>query len=185
MEMKRARLHHQEETKRRQSGFSLLEMMIAMSLIAVGMLSIAAMLLQAMSSGRSSNQIGTALSIIQMTAEQAQGIPWVTSAPNNPPSWSTPGWLVVARSRCVQGGAINNPPLNCPAGTIPMIQEIPDGGGGLIPVVDEIYTVTWRVTDDPAKAGMRRIDNKVQWNDETRQAREIVRSIEKFNWDGP
>ncbi len=72
-------------TQRRSAGFSLLEALIALSILGVGLLALAAMQLHAMRGGESGRRTSEAAAIAQARMEQLQRATWTDVAP-------TGGW---------------------------------------------------------------------------------------------
>lgn len=72
-------------SRRRSGGFSLLEAMIALSILGLGLLALAAMQLHAMRGGASGRRTTEAAAIAQTRMEQLQRTTWTSVAP-------TGGW---------------------------------------------------------------------------------------------
>ena len=71
---------------RGSAGFTLLEMMIAMSILGFGLLGVGAMQIQALEFGRRARHHTQAATIVQRQLEALNRQPWATLAP-------TPGWV--------------------------------------------------------------------------------------------
>ncbi len=87
----------QTRRKRAERGFSLIEVMIAMTVFAVGMITLSAVQVQAMRSGSSSRHATQAAAIAKSQMEQLQRLAWAQIGP-------TAGWTAaVQRNNTVQG----------------------------------------------------------------------------------
>ena len=75
---------------RRRAGFTLLEIIVALGVFGVGMLSLTAMQLHAMRGGSSGRHASQAAAIAQSRMEELQRLQWTNAAlaPNN--TWSAP-----------------------------------------------------------------------------------------------
>jgi prepilin-type N-terminal cleavage/methylation domain-containing protein len=74
--------------RRRSGGFTLIEAMIAMSILALGLLALAAMQLHAMKGGASGRNTSEAAMIAQTQMERLQRETWTNVAPTG--GWTTP-----------------------------------------------------------------------------------------------
>jgi len=88
-----------ERTRRKCAarGFSLIEVMIAMTVFALGMVTLSAVQVQAMRSGSSSRHATQAAAIAKSQMEQLQRLDWAQIGPTT--GWTTP----VERNNTVQG----------------------------------------------------------------------------------
>jgi prepilin-type N-terminal cleavage/methylation domain-containing protein len=75
---------------RRTSGLTLIEVMIALTILGVGLLSLAAMQLEALRGGRSGHVDTYATTIAQDKLEELRRISWSAAAMNATGNWSTP-----------------------------------------------------------------------------------------------
>ncbi|MCZ6782494.1 MAG: prepilin-type N-terminal cleavage/methylation domain-containing protein [Proteobacteria bacterium] len=82
--------------RRSRAGFTLVEIMIALTILAFGLLTVAAAQLHAMRGARSGKHTSQALAIAQSQMEQLQRMRWTSLAPTG---W-TPGVVV---SKTVEG----------------------------------------------------------------------------------
>jgi prepilin-type N-terminal cleavage/methylation domain-containing protein len=80
---------HQNETDRSDTGFTLLEIAISLAILAFGLLSLAAMQLQAMGAGRSGRHTTQALALAESQMEQLHRMRWTSLAPA---SWASIPW---------------------------------------------------------------------------------------------
>lgn len=82
------RVTHRPSRGHRSAGFSLLEAMIAMSILALGLLALAAMQLHAMQGGASGRRATEAAAIAQTRMELLQRQTWASVAPTG--GWTAP-----------------------------------------------------------------------------------------------
>ena len=137
--------------KNRSEGFSLLEVTISLGILGYGMLSIAAMQLQALSFGANGKQYRQAVEIAKDQMELVQILPWTELAPTT--GYEAPAWI------SVPGYA---------AGELPVRVDLPDAVDG---AVDQVYTVAWRVADANVDATLREVDVRVTWTEASQRAR--------------
>ena len=74
---------------RGSSGLTLIEVMIALTILAVGLLSLAAMQLEALRGGRSGHVDTFATTLAQNKAEELRRIAWASASLNPTGNWST------------------------------------------------------------------------------------------------
>jgi len=137
--------------KRRSEGFSLLEAAISLGMLGFGMLSIAAMQLQALSFGAGGHQYRQAVEIAKDQMELAQILPWADLTPTT--GFEAPAWI------SVPGYA---------AGELPVRVDLPDAVDG---AVEQVYTVEWRVADANVAATLRDLDVRVTWTEQSQRTR--------------
>ena len=133
---------------REQGGFTLIEVMVALSVLAVGLLALLLMQAQTIRDGSRGKHSTTAAMLARDQLEQIQRMPY--SDPDLAPVvWTTPPWLA--------NGA--NPALN--PGEIPA--RVGNARGT---VTEQLYTVFYRVIADPGgNPDLRSIDLEVAWNE--------------------
>ncbi len=125
------------------SGFTMIEVMIALVILGFGLLTMALMQLQALSGGRAGRHSSQAAVIARDQMETFQQLVWAdVPAAIDPQLVQTAGW------------------------TAPVtVNRQPTGGAG----VEQAYAVTWRITDViPVPAGptwLKNVDIRVTWSE--------------------
>ena len=135
-----------------QAGFTLLELMITVSLLAIGALGLALAQLQALSDGNRARHRTNAATIARDQMEYIQGMGFSESslAAMAGTGFATPPWL-------------KNADLALAAGEIPLRVDRPGGAMNEI-----VYTVNYRVAADdgtPPNPALRVVDLEVIWNE--------------------
>jgi prepilin-type N-terminal cleavage/methylation domain-containing protein len=123
-----------DRRRRGQQGLSLIEVLVAMSVLGVGLLAMLAMQLHAMRGGQAGRHVTDAAQVAQDRMEIFQRIDWDDAALADTGGWVLGGDV---QTRAVQGGAAGNVPMN--------------------------YNVDWRITDDPVNPKLRLVDVRVTW----------------------
>lgn len=109
------RLRHAR--KRGERGFTLIEVLVAMGILATGLLAVSAAQLYAMRGGRSGRHTTDAAEIAQTQIEELNRLAWTDANLAQTAGWTT----AVTRDRQVET----------------------DG----VPVVEQTYSLTWRITN--------------------------------------
>jgi len=136
------------------NGFTLLELMITLAIVAVGLLAMIMMQIQAMRDGsRGRHRTGAAM-IARDEVERIQNTPFSDTSLDvmNPLVWATPPWLD------------NTADATLAPGEIPV--QVTQPGGD---IRDLVYTIWYLVgADDPASPNpdLRRVDVEVVWSEE-------------------
>ena len=138
----------------RTEGFTLLELMITLGIMAVGLLAMVMMQIQAMRDGSRGRHRTGASMIARDEIERIQNMPFSTPAMDvmSPVAWATPPWLD------------NGSDGTLAPGEIPV--QVTQPGGD---VRDLVYTVWYQVgPDDPGtpNTDLRRVDLEVVWSEE-------------------
>ena len=139
---------------RRAGGFTLLEIMITLTVVGIGLMAMMMMQVQALKDGsRGRHRTGAAM-IARDQIERIQNMPFSDTALDvmDPLNWTTPPWLANGSD------ATLNP------GEVPV--AVSQTGGS---VRDIVYDVHYLVgPDDPADPNpdLRRVDLEVIWNEE-------------------
>jgi len=132
-------------------GFTLIEVTIALAVLAIGLLGVAVMQLQALSGGRHARHATEAAVIARDQMENFQRLAWT-----DPQLDDTGGWTPVAN---VQS------------------QVLAEDTGM---VVQQTFGITWRITDvDPN--WMKDVDVQVSWNPPVGPPRTVTLSSVRYN----
>jgi len=148
---------------RRRGGMTLVEMMIALGIMAFGILTMALMQVAALKQGTQGQHTSDAAAVGRTYLEQVHRLPWtqLTTAVNS--DWTDPNW------------AEANP-------SVTLALDMP-GGGGAAP--GQTYTVAWKVTDVAGNACLRDVEIRITWNEEDFSApRTLTLSTRRYNWGG-
>jgi prepilin-type N-terminal cleavage/methylation domain-containing protein len=130
-------------TRRAARGFTLVEVMITLVILAFGLLALGAMQLVALKQGSAGRHTGDGASIARSHLEQAVRLPWATLTAAAGGGWIAPGWA---------GAPSANVNVN-----------LPSGGAS----TEHAYTVLWRVTNiGVAPICLRDIEVRVTWQEE-------------------
>jgi len=128
---------------RRRAGFSLLEVMIALVILAFGLLALAMMQAQALKEGSKSRHHTRAAMIARDQIEQIQRAPF--SQVNNVAWGAAPAWMAAA---------------GLTVGPVNMQVTSPDGV-----FTEQTYTVAWQVTPVAGQPQLRNVDVEVTWTE--------------------
>jgi prepilin-type N-terminal cleavage/methylation domain-containing protein len=137
--------------RRGRRGFTLLEVVVAMGILATGLLAVAAAQLYAMRGGRSGRHGTDAAEFAQRRVEEFQRMAW-----NDPGLAATGGWV--------------------PAGGQQEQTEVETGNGT---VVEQAYTLQWRITN--VSGSLKWIDVRVQWDEANRPGRSYTVTTMRHN----
>jgi len=149
-QLKRLRRH---AGRREQiDGFTLIEVMIAMGILAIGLLAVAAMQVHAMRGGRDGRHLTQATAVARTQLEQFQRMDF-----DAPALTATAGWAPLPAqqiTRTVQANPANQ--------------------------VEATYNLQWRVTDLNAPTTLKDIDVQVTWSEANRPNRVVSLSTRRF-----
>jgi prepilin-type N-terminal cleavage/methylation domain-containing protein len=128
---------------RRTEGFTLIEVMVTLGILAFGLLTLAVMQLQALRQGSQGRHTGDGSAIARSHLEQASRLPWtVLDAAEAAGTWVAPAW----------------------AGAPDTTVDVDRPGGGS--ATENSYTVHWRVTDvGGPPVCLRDVEVRVTWTD--------------------
>lgn len=148
--------------ERPEAGFSLLEVMIALTILAFGLLGVAIMQIQALSQGSAGRHSGDAAAIARTYLEQVHRVPWSVSTAVEGLGWSAPNWTGANSTESV-------------------VVAVPGGGTA----TEQSYTVEWRVDDVAGNACLRDVQVRVSWNEEDMsQPKRLVLATRRYDWGG-
>lgn len=147
---------------RASRGFTLLEVMLTLTILAFGMLTLAVMQLYAMRQGTLGRHTGDGTSIARSYLEQTARLPWSTlTAAVTAGGWQAPAW----------------------AG-LPSAQVTVARPGGAAATTEHAYTIEWRVSDG-GTACLRNVEVRVRWTDEgTSAQKEHILGTRRYNEGG-
>jgi len=151
---------------RRSDGFTLIEAMIAMTVLAFGLLTLAAMQLSAFKQGSAGRHTQEAATTAAAYIEQVQRIPWSElDTAQGVGTWTNPSWA----------GA---------SATVNRTMNVPGGGAA---VTEHSYNVQWLVSNvvvggnaDPC---LRDVAVQVSWTERDRPAPKTLElKTRRYNW---
>ena len=138
--------------QRKASGFTLIEVMVSATILAVGLLALAGMQVSAIRGGKQGRHTTEAAAAARSQLEQFDRMPWTSLN-------ATPGWVAPT-------------PVNNPGNTVQSVAGVQ---------VEEPYNIQWRITDVVANE-TKNIDVQVTWTDNTNgQLKTLVLSTTKYN----
>lgn len=145
---------------RARGGFTLIEVVIASAILAVGLLAVAAMQIQALRQSAKGRDLSSAASIARDQLEVVQRMPWANVAPT---AWAAPPWINVA---------------GFPAGTVPILVDAQSAG---VPRTQQSYAVEWRVQNVAGQPDLRAVDVRVTWQEPDRPNHTYTLSTLRWN----
>jgi prepilin-type N-terminal cleavage/methylation domain-containing protein len=143
-------------SQRRSEGFTLIEVVVAMGILATGLLAVSAAQLYAMRGGRSGRHTTDAAEIAQSQVEVFQRMDFADPGLAATGGWSPPGGSQVDRSVQTPG----------------------------VPVVEQSYSMQWRIVNGPLVSGrvfLKTIDVQVTWDEPNRPGRSYTMSTMRHN----
>jgi prepilin-type N-terminal cleavage/methylation domain-containing protein len=149
---------------KRQRGVTLVEMMVALGIMAFGILTMALMQLAALKQGTQGQHTTDAAAVGRTYLEQVHRLPWseLTTAVAAG-DWTNPSWLGANSSVTL---ALDTPTTSSAA-------------------PGQTYAVAWRVTDVAGNTCLRDVEIRITWNEEDFAApRTITLSTRRYNWGG-
>jgi len=133
-------------------GFTLIEVMISATILAVGLLALAGMQVSAIRGGKQGRHTTEAAAAARSQLEQFDRMPWTSLT-------ATGGWVAPT-------------PVSNPGNTVQSTAGV---------VVEEPYNLQWRITD-VVPSQTKSIDVQVTWTDNTnQQLKTLVLSTIKYN----
>lgn len=124
-------------------GFSLIEVMVALVILAFGILAMTMMQLEALKQGGAGRHTTDASAVARTYLEQAQRLPYATLDGLKDTGWLVPAW---AGARSSYDTAV----------------ATPSGSTS----IEHSYDVTWRVTTVPATTCVLDVEMQVTWTEE-------------------
>lgn len=149
----------QREPARAARGFTLVEVMLTLVILAFGMLTLALMQLYAMRQGSQGRHTGDSSAIARSYLEQTIRLPWTALDPAVG-TWVNPGWAGLPSANVI----VNRP-------------------GGAADATEHTYTVQWKVTNlDGPPVCLRDVEVRVRWNEEDMSAqKEQIIGTRRYN----
>jgi prepilin-type N-terminal cleavage/methylation domain-containing protein len=162
--MRRARAaDHPISSRRRTTGFTMVELVIALAVLGFGVLGAALMQARALTEGSRGRHMGDAAAVARSYLAQIDRLPWTALD-------------------AVQGAGLVNP--NWTGATTTFVKQVAMPGGGT--ATEQTYTVQWSVTNVAPSTCLRDIQVQVQWNEQQMAApRQLVLSTRRYNWVDP
>lgn len=157
-------LSRRRGSTRRRGGVTLVEMMVALGIMAFGILTMALMQLAALKQGTQGQHTTDAAAVGRTYLEQVHRLPWseLTTAVAAG-DWTNPSWA----------GA--NP-------SVTLALDTPIAG---TTAPGQTYAVAWRVTDVAGNTCLRDVEIRITWNEEDFSApRTLTLSTRRYNWGG-
>jgi prepilin-type N-terminal cleavage/methylation domain-containing protein len=143
------------------SGFTLVEVLIALAILGVGILALSVMQVEALQQGSAGRHTAEASATARSYLEQMQRLDWdtLTAARDNGP-WTDVFWAGVSD-------------------TVNVSVDVP--GAGNVTTTEHTYDVRWTVTD--VTACLRDIQIRVSWNEEGRSTpKSLVLATRRYGW---
>ena len=143
-------------------GFTLLEVMLTLTILAFGMLTLAVMQLYATRQGSMGRHTGDGTAIARSFAEETVRLPWATlTAAQTAGGWQAPGWAALPSSQV----SVARP-------------------GGAAASTEHSYDIKWRVTDGGNPCVLN-VDVRVRWSDQDTSAqKEHILGTRRYNQGG-
>ncbi len=135
----------------RGEGFTLIEVVVAMGILATGLLAVSAAQLYAMRGGSSGRHSTDAAELARTQIEAFQRMDWTDGNLAPTGGWAPPGGLAQNRSVSTTGA----------------------------PVVEQSYVLTWRIAN--VGTFLKTIDVRVTWNEPNRPNRSYTISTMRHN----
>jgi len=133
-----------QNATRRTQGFTLIEVMITLLILAFGLMTLAFVQLQAMRQGSQGRHTGDGMAIARSYLEQAARVPWAElEAARIAGGWQDPDW-----------------------DGVPDRDVSVDRPGGLAAATEHSYTVEWSVSAISGTSCVRDVQVRVQWSEE-------------------
>ena len=145
----------------RATGFTLVEVMVALAILGVGILALSAIQVEALQQGSAGRHTADASATARSYLEQVQRLDWdtLTTARDNGP-WTNIFWSGVSD-------------------TVNVNVDMP--GTGSVVSTEKSYDVRWTVTD--VTTCLRDVQIRVSWDEEGRSApKSLILATRRYNW---
>lgn len=153
-----------ERGRRARAGFSLIEVMISLGILAFGLLALAAVQIEALKQGSAGHHTTDAAAIGRTYLEQVQRLPWATLTNAR----DTGGWVSPTTATWAGTASTVNVSLAQPGGTVG---------------VEQSYSVDWRVSNVGSNTCLLNVELRVTWNDRNAlAAKNVVLATRRYNW---
>jgi len=146
---------------RRRGGMTLIEVMIAIMLLAIGVAGMASIQVLAMRDEAIARKDNDASRVVGDVVEQLQRMPFTSVLPTGG-AYAPPAWIA-------NPGYAN--------GQVPVKVQTPNGA----PVDEGVYQVTWRVNAVAGQTSLRNVDVQVAWTDAAGHPQTYTASTLKYN----
>ena len=140
-------------TRDRSEGFTLIEVVVAMGILATGLLAVSAAQLYAMRGGRSGRHTTDAAVIAQSQVETFQRMDWANAG-----LAATGGWTAPVAPSTAEYGAVQTTGA---------------------PIVEQTYLVSWRIVN--VGTYLKTIDVRVTWDEPNRPGRSYTVTTMRHN----
>ena len=151
-----------DKVRCKRHGFSLIEVMIALAILAFGILAMTVVQIEALKQGGAGRHTTDAASVARTYLEQVQRLPYATID-----GWKDTGWLVPAwaGARASYDTAIANP------------------SGGI--AIEHSYAIQFRVTTVAVTSCILDVEMRVTWPEAGFTANKTVTlATRRYNWGG-
>jgi len=149
-------------SRNESGGFSLIEVMIALVILAFGILAMTIMQLEPLRQGGAGRHTTDAAAVGRTYLEQTQRLPYATLDGLKDTGWMNPAW---SGARSSFDTALSNP----------------TGGTA----IEHTYNVQWRVTTVPATDCMLDVEMQVSWLEANVTGnKNLVLATRRYNWGG-
>lgn len=139
-------------------GFSLLEVVIAMAILAFGLLTLALMQMQALTQASAGRHTAEGARVARSYLEQVHRIPWSVLEGSTGAGWEDPAWAAADASYDTR--------VDSPAGGT---------------VNEHTYNVQWQVTN--VSTCLRDVQVRVAWQEEDVSAgKQLVLATRRYGW---
>lgn len=147
-------------TDRKAGGFTLLEVLIALSILAFGLLTVALMQLSSLREGTTGKHTSSAAAVARDVMERVQVLPWAQVG-------NTVGFVVP--------GFVNDATYG--PGAVAIRSRSASAGNQ----VEHVFNVTWRVSAVGGTTTLRNVDVVVTWVEDGGMTRTLTLSSVKYN----